>query len=80
MSGEDLDPSLLVWDIHRNPEVDYVIERFGDSRRVLQFEFADYATKYHYWWLLVEGGDSTEKPSSDQTMRLPFALSPAVLY
>jgi len=57
MSGRDLDPSLLMWDIHRNLKLDYFSERFGDSRRVLQFEFIDYTTKYHYWWLLVQGAD-----------------------
>jgi len=51
MSKKDLDPSLLMWDMHRNIDTSF----FGDERKVLQFEFVDYATKMRFWWLVVTG-------------------------
>ncbi|MGA9442819.1 MAG: winged helix-turn-helix transcriptional regulator [Methyloceanibacter sp.] len=53
LSPEDLDPSLLMWDIHRTMNVDY----FGVERTVLRFEFSDYAAKFRRWWLVVRGGE-----------------------
>lgn len=53
MSKEDLDPSLLMWDIHRTMNADY----FGTERTVLYFEFSDYSAKFRRWWLVVRGGD-----------------------
>jgi DNA-binding HxlR family transcriptional regulator len=53
LSPEDLDPSLLMWDIHRTMNANY----FGADRTVLYFEFSDYAAKFRRWWLVVKGGD-----------------------
>ena len=53
MSREDLDPSLLMWDMHRNIDISY----FGEGRKVLRFEFFDYPAKMRLWWLVVAGGD-----------------------
>jgi len=51
MSKKDLDPSLLMWDMHRNIDTSY----FGDERKVLRFEFVDYPVKMRLWWLVVTG-------------------------
>jgi len=53
LEPEDLDPSLLMWDIHRAMNGEY----FGSGRTVLLFEFSDYATKFKYWWLIINDGD-----------------------
>lgn len=53
MSKKDLDPSLLMWDMHRNIDTSY----FGDSRKVLRFEFYDYPPKMRLWWLVITDGD-----------------------
>jgi len=53
LGREDLDPSLLMWDIHRTMNAKY----FGAGQTVLQFEFRDYAAKFKRWWLVVEDGD-----------------------
>lgn len=53
LTPEDLDPSLLMWDIHRTMKTD----GFGPGRTVLHFEFGDYAAKFRLWWLVVEGDD-----------------------
>lgn len=51
MSKEDLDPSLLMWDMHRNVDTSY----FGVGRKVLRFEYVDYPTKMRLWWLVITG-------------------------
>ena len=53
LSNEDLDPSLLMWDIHRNLDAEF----FSAERTVLLFEFSDYTSKYRRWWLMIKGGD-----------------------
>jgi len=53
LSEEDLDPGLLVWDIHRNLDADF----FKGERSVVKFEFVDYATKMRYWWIVINKGD-----------------------
>ena len=53
LGKEDLDPSLLMWDIHRTMNAEY----FGRERTVLLFEFGDYAAKFRRWWLVIEDGD-----------------------
>ncbi len=53
LAKEDLDPSLLMWDIHRTMNAGY----FGKTRTVLMFEFSDYAAKFKRWWLVIEDGE-----------------------
>jgi len=53
LGKEDLDPSMLMWDIHRTMNAEY----FGAERTVLLFEFSDYAAKFRRWWLIVEDGE-----------------------
>lgn len=52
MSKEDLDPSLLMWDMHRRIDTSY----FADERTVLRFEYVDYAAKMRLWWLIIDDG------------------------
>lgn len=54
LSPEDLDPSLLMWDIHRTMNADY----FGTERTVLYVEFRDYTAKFRRWWLVVRDGEA----------------------
>ena len=54
LSPEDLDPSLLMWDIHRTMNADY----FGTERTVLHVEFSDYTAKFRRWWLVVRDGEA----------------------
>jgi DNA-binding HxlR family transcriptional regulator len=53
LTRDDLDPSLLMWDIHRTMNAAY----FGDERVVLYFEFSDYAARSRRWWLVVYEGE-----------------------
>jgi DNA-binding HxlR family transcriptional regulator len=49
----DLDPKLLMWDLHRNVDPDLLPER----RTVVMFEFPDVAARERRWWMVL---DSTE--------------------
>jgi len=53
LSRKDLDPSLLMWDMHRNIDTSY----FTSDRNVLRFEFVDYPAKMRLWWLVVTGAN-----------------------
>lgn len=49
LGDEDLDPHLLMWDIHRNIETELV----PDGRSVLHFELTDVAPPARSWWLVI---------------------------
>ena len=55
LSRNDLDPSLLMWDMHRRIDTSY----FPEERTVLRFEYVDYPAKMRLWWLVIsdEGVD-----------------------
>ncbi len=53
LSDKDLDPSLLVWDIHRNLDAEY----FTGERCIVKIVFSDYISKYRNWWLMIKDGD-----------------------
>ena len=53
MSKKDLDPSLLMWDMHRNIDT----SAFGGGRKVLRFEYYDYPSKMRLWWLVITDGE-----------------------
>lgn len=53
LNSADLDPSLLIWDIHRNLDVDF----FKGERTVIKFEFTDYTSQFRLWWLVIKEGD-----------------------
>ena len=53
LSKQDLDPSLLMWDVHRRIDT----SGFPDERTVLLFEFSDYTSKMRRWWLVVQNGE-----------------------
>jgi DNA-binding HxlR family transcriptional regulator len=53
LGKDDLDPSMLMWDIHRTMNGAY----FGTGRTVLLFEFSDYTSHLRRWWLVINDGD-----------------------
>ncbi|WP_455220598.1 winged helix-turn-helix transcriptional regulator [Kaarinaea lacus] len=53
LSKDDLDPSMLVWDIHRTMNTRF----FKGKRTVIQFEFTDYTSKFRHWWLVINKDD-----------------------
>jgi DNA-binding HxlR family transcriptional regulator len=51
LEDRDLDPSLLMWDIHRNIDFDYIPD---DRRFIVHFEFSGVPANQRRWWLLME--------------------------
>lgn len=49
LGQEDLDPSLLLWDMHRNVDLAVVPE----TRTVVHFLFPDVPAKSRRWWLVI---------------------------
>lgn len=50
LSEDELDPAMLMWDIHRSLDLSY----FDPGERcVVQFELIDFTAKMRYWWLVV---------------------------
>ncbi len=45
----DLDPHLLMWDIHRN----IALDELPDGRTVLHFAFTDVAPPNREWWIVI---------------------------
>ncbi|WP_169949810.1 helix-turn-helix domain-containing protein [Microbispora sp. H11081] len=53
LGDEDLDPQLLLWDMHRNVDHDVIPQQ----RTVVQFSFTDVAARTRDWWLVITPGD-----------------------
>lgn len=52
LGDQDLDPMLVMWDVHRNLNLDAL----PDSRTVLHFHFTDVPARVARWWLVVDAG------------------------
>jgi DNA-binding HxlR family transcriptional regulator len=54
LGDADLDPKLLLWDMHRN--VDH--GALPPGRTVVGFRFPDAAPRIRDWWLVLHGGEA----------------------
>ncbi|MFE7653161.1 winged helix-turn-helix transcriptional regulator [Streptomyces bottropensis] len=54
IGDEDLDPKLLLWDLHRNVVRDAV----PDGRTVVRFRFPDVPISVRDWWLVITPEDT----------------------
>lgn len=68
LGDADLDPKLLLWDMHRN--IDHTAVPSG--RTVLQFRFPDVPGLARDWWLLI---DQTDADVCDDDPGLPVTLT-----
>ncbi len=50
LGDQDLDPHLLMWDIHRNLNLDAI----PDGRTVLHVQFSDVPRPAAWWWLVID--------------------------
>ena len=57
LGDEDLDPHLLMWDIHRNVDLDAV----PPGRTVLRFTFRDVEGSGRDWWLVIKPEDGESR-------------------
>ncbi len=51
LGDEDLDPHLLLWDIHRNVDTEAV----PDGRTVIAFVFPEIRPATRHWWIVITG-------------------------
>jgi hypothetical protein len=49
LGDRDLDPKLLVWDMHRNVDHDAI----PDGRTVVRFRFPDVGPRTRDWWMVL---------------------------
>jgi DNA-binding HxlR family transcriptional regulator len=49
LGDEDLDPHLLLWDMHRNVD----LEAVPDGRTVIAFDLDGVPSPARYWWLVI---------------------------
>lgn len=56
LGHDDLDPHLLMWDMHRNLNLDAL----PGGRVVLAFEFTDVPATTRHWWIVVEPARSID--------------------
>jgi DNA-binding HxlR family transcriptional regulator len=54
IGDEDLDPKLLLWDMHRNVNHDAT----PAGRTVVEFTFADLSGSNRHWWLVITPDDA----------------------
>lgn len=74
LGDEDLDPHLLMWDVHRNIDLDAV----PDGRTVIAFHFTDLDKRTRDWWMVVDGRQVVDlcdfDPGYDVTVRASSTL------
>lgn len=61
LSLENLDPSLLMWDMRRNLKTTPLPKR----RSVIEFLYSDLPASQKHWWLIVEPADGVDLCSVD---------------
>lgn len=74
LGDEDLDPHLLMWDIHRNLD----LAALPAGRTVLHFRFSDVPRPAAWWWLVIDedGVDVCDAdPGHDVTITVITPLS-----
>ena len=73
LGDQDLDPKLLLWDMHRN----VVSEAVPPGRTVVGFHFPDVAAGRRDWWLLLEPEQADvcdSDPGLDVALRVEASL------
>ncbi len=73
LGDEDLDPHLLLWDVHRNLDLDAM----PDGRTVLAFHLFDARQGARDWWIVVneDGVDLCDAdPGFEVTVRIEASL------
>lgn len=73
LGDEDLDPKLLLWDMHRNIDLDAV----PDGRTVVNFRFPDVPAGTRDWWLVITRAETDvcdEDPGYDVAVSVTTPL------
>ncbi len=70
-SLENLDVSLLMWDMRRNLNV----EQFSSNRKVIEFYFSDQPSTKNKWWLIIEANGSVDLCWSDPRFEIDLYVT-----
>lgn len=54
LAEDEVDPAMLMWDIHRSLDLDYFDP---EERCVVRFELTDFTARMRYWWLVISRGE-----------------------
>jgi DNA-binding HxlR family transcriptional regulator len=54
LGDADLDPKLLMWDLHRNVDLSTV----PDGTTVVRFELTDVPPRQRYWWIVLSPSEA----------------------
>jgi DNA-binding HxlR family transcriptional regulator len=73
MEAQDLDASLLMWDMRRNVNV----SALQQSNAVIYFEFAEAAKGMRKWWLVVDDGE-VDLCLEDRGLEIDVAIGTSV--
>lgn len=71
LGDEDLDPHLLLWDIHRNIDV----AALPEGRVVLAFTFTDIEPRTRNWWIVVSADRDVDVCDVDPGHPVTVAMS-----
>jgi len=69
MEGQDLDPSWVVWNMHRRIATD----KMPAGRTVINIEFSDARRRKCFYWLIINDGDvdvCVKYPSFDSDVKV----------
>ena len=76
LSLENLDPSLLMWDMRRNLNTDPL----PDRRSVIEFHYSDVPDAQRHWWLIAEADGTVDlcsiSPGFDVDLCITCDLKP----
>ena len=73
LADPDLDPKLLLWDMHRNVD----LERVPPRRTVVAFEFGDVEAEVARWWLVLSAEEvdvCDDDPGDEPAARVQTSL------
>jgi DNA-binding HxlR family transcriptional regulator len=71
LSLENLDPSLLMWDMRRNLNTTPMPKR----RSVIEFQFTDLPASQKHWWLIVEPSGDVDLCSVDPGFEIDLVVA-----
>ncbi|MCW2737302.1 MAG: HxlR family transcriptional regulator [Nocardioides sp.] len=73
LADGELDPKLLLWDMHRNVDR----ERVPGRRTVVRFEFSDVEPRVAHWWIVITADDvdvCDDDPGDEPAARVQTTL------
>lgn len=71
LGEEDYDPALLMWDVHRNLD----LQAMPSGRTVVAFDFPDVESRTRCWWIVVESDGAVDLCDADPGFPVDVTVS-----